>query len=795
MCLIRYGRNTSVLWVDRPLQVSPFIRYQAVEREGGMHMANEEQLAIERARLAMVVAAIERQLQQLSADNASIRRDIVEGRRHLFETESHDVSQWDTVVELATYMQQEYVRESVYLNAKASERRMRALLVRPYFGSFDFRAAGNQESERLYVGIQSLLDDNGEELVCDWRAPIASLFYEDRLGSVSYTSPLGRVEADILGKRQFIIKDGTLTAMFDTDLAIGDDVLREVLSGSGGERMHPIVATIQREQNTVIRDAEHRVLVVQGAAGSGKSSVAMQRVAFLLYKHRGHVSQDQIVIFAPNNLFADYISRVLPELGEEDVTRSTFPELAHALLGAHLKLETPGDRMEMRLHARDSGSPDHETEIVNIKGRARFADVIAAYVRYLQQGAMPFADLSHDGRLVVRGETLAAAFALGRASLPLDERIGQVRRALKAILQKYHAERIRTGVEEWESNPRYMGTPGEIHRQAVDSADEEVAHVKRLAARLPCFHVTALYRELFAKPELFARFAQEAGLDGDSSGLCTHSARRLSSDSGWPREDLAPAMLLRMAMSGSVIRGDIKYVVVDEAQDYSACEWTVFRTLFPRARFTVAGDVDQALDEPPASIASMLADVFPASDIHAAVLARSYRQTHQLAAFCHALGRSGDAGEWLHRDGALPRIVQLIDENHRPAILQNEISQLQARGARAIAIIGKTATECRDLMHSLQGRVEAVHITEETDACPAGVIVIPSYLAKGLEFDAVVISDASARRYPDERDRRLLYTVCTRALHDLCALHAGTLTPLIEQMDGSLYERAHVNHA
>ncbi len=751
-----------------------------------MDVASDGELKNEQAHLHTVIAAIRRQLATIAGDNATVRQEIMQERRHLFETESHDVSQWDTVVELATYMQREYAKESVYTAARERENRLRSLLARPYFGCFDFREQDRAQSERLYVGIQSFVSEEGEELVCDWRAPVSSLFYEDRLGRATYVSPLGPVEADIVAKRQFIIKDGELKTMFDTELAIGDDVLCEMLADSGGERMHPIVATIQREQNLVIRDADHRMLVVQGVAGSGKSSVAMQRVAYLLYRNRGRVRRDQILVFSPNELFRDYISRVLPELGEEDVAQSTFLEWAHKLLGSRLRVETTAARMDMLLGDGDEGQRTGRREASREKSGIKFVKVVAAYADHLNSGFMPFADLIHEGNVVVEGKTLKDVFTSGRATLSLEERIGRVRRVLKDSLEERRRLCVRDIVEELESRPHYVGTPGEIRRMAQERADGEIAELRRQASRLPCFNAAVLYRGLYDDHELLSRLAKEAGMTGDWPQLCRISADRLASGR-WPREDLAPAMLLRTAMSGAVIRGDIKYVIVDEAQDYSPCEWEVFRTLFPRARFTVVGDVNQAFDDAWSGLPQTLAAVFPPDAIHTTTLNKSYRQTRQLAAFGHALLAAEDGGEWLQRDGSLPRIIRVADERERPAALGVELARLLAAGARSIAVIGKTSDECLSLMQLSRGHFDAVHITEETGKYPAGVVVIPSYLAKGLEFDAVIIPDAGADRYPGERERRLLYMICTRALHELCAFYTRSLTPLMERIDPQLY--------
>ena len=230
---------------------------------------------------------------------------------------------------------------------------MNRLLPSPYFGRIDFQEDGLDFSEQIYIGVSSFVDEDGLSfLVYDWRTPIASLYYDYSPGAASYDTPGGRIEGTMELKRQYQIHDGQIRNMFDTSVTIGDELLQQVLGKGADSQMKSIVATIQKEQNAIIRNDKSRMLIVQGAAGSGKTSAALQRVAYLLYKHRERLKADQIVLFSPNPMFNSYVSTVLPELGEENMQQTTFQEYLDYWLGSTLRLEDPFDQIEYVLTAQ-----------------------------------------------------------------------------------------------------------------------------------------------------------------------------------------------------------------------------------------------------------------------------------------------------------------------------------------------------------------------------------------------------------------------------------------------------------
>ncbi|MGZ4134432.1 MAG: RNA polymerase recycling motor HelD, partial [Tumebacillaceae bacterium] len=337
---------------------------------------SEQEWQSEQQRVNHVVERINRRVEVLQENVSEVRQDITEFRKHFWDDVKLNLDDVDEAGETSITLKQQSEllseRERSLRHAEKEYQKLRRLQDAPYFGRIDFWEDGEPSIDHIYIGIGSFLDEESDQfLVYDWRAPVSSLYYDYGTGLAQFETPGGTVSGEIELKRQFRIRDGRIRNLFDTGVTIGDELLQEVLSRQSDAQMKSIVATIQREQNRIIRNERNRLLIVQGAAGSGKTSAALQRVAYLLYRYRETLSAEQIVLFSPNGMFNSYVSTVLPELGEENMGQTTFQDYLEHRLGRTFAMEDPFVQMEYTLTAMNE--PGYEARLAGIRYKASLA--------------------------------------------------------------------------------------------------------------------------------------------------------------------------------------------------------------------------------------------------------------------------------------------------------------------------------------------------------------------------------------------------------------------------------------
>ncbi len=610
--------------------------------------------------------------------------------------------------------------------AVARKRRLLKLAQSPYFGRLDFAPAGQQqEAAPVYIGVHSFLDEQQRRgLIFDWRAPISSLFYDFEPGEAAYTTPSGLVRGRIARKRQYKIRDGRLEFMLDSDVNIHDDVLQQELAKSSDDKLRNIVATIQRDQNAVIRNEEASVMVIQGVAGSGKTSIALHRIAFLLYRFRETIGAKDILIISPNKVFADYISNVLPELGEEHIPELGMEELAADLLENRYSFQTFFEQVSALLE-------DHEPafiERIRFKSSFEFLSQLNQYLLHIENTYFTFSDL-RVGRV-----TVPARFLQERVKayhrVPLLRRFAQVGNDVRDYV-RHAAGRKLTGPEK--------GSIGEA------------------VTRLFRFHnVLDLYRDFYrwlGRPELLPLDHQRPHLE---------------------YADVFALIYLRLRLEGSSAYAQVKHLLVDEMQDYTPVQYAVLARLFS-CRKTILGDVSQTVNPYSASSAETMERVFPQAEV--VRLLRSYRSTIEITAFAQRIAPNPDIIP-LERHGAAPGVARFEDENAEIAALPGLLAEFQRSGHHSLGIICKTQRQAERVYQAL--RTPGTYLlTAESTAFQEGIIITTAHLAKGLEFDAVIVPFVSAKAYQTEVDKRMLYVACTRAMHQLRLTHSGELTAFL----------------
>lgn len=671
--------------------------------------------------------------------------------------------------------------------------KLRKMLNSPYFGRIDFIEEDNGvqcQEESIYIGISTLTDEKtGEFLIYDWRAPISSMFYDCGLGEAAYHCSVGKIQGRITLKRQYKIANGVMQYMFNADLKIDDEVLQEILGKSVDDKMHTIVNSIQREQNQIIRDSSHRALFVEGPAGSGKTSVALHRIAFLLYRDRDILNEKNVLILSPNHLFSDYISNVLPEMGEENVLRMTFHDcVSESISQLPIRLETRTYHLESVLS--NGSSPEQVIRADNIafKSSGDFEKIMQEYLDWIQTR------LIDDYPMIeFRGQTIFSKaewkqyyldnFSAMPPALRLDKIRTLIHSRIRPIIHSVRKEKeteITARGEEVDKNT--------IKALARLAAQEEFSSFYEKLDKLTKLSPLPEYRRLFTGGWLFAQSAIKAAFPQNWKVIQKQTLAYLTNGT-MPYEDIPCFVYFQGVLQGFPVNREIKHLIIDEAQDYTTLQYKVLVNLFPNSTWTVVGDPAQIV-HPFLTTASFndMSDIIGSSKSIAFRLTRSYRSTKQIQAFCQALLSDHSEVESVNRSGLLPSITPIKKMQDLIPTLVHTIERIRKEGWHSVAIICKNTYQSTKIFSDLKDHIDLTLVISEDDAFHQGIVVIPSYLAKGLEFDAVLVINADAINYRREEERHILYTICTRTLHHLSLFHFGSLSPFISGMDENLYQ-------
>ena len=788
-------------------------------------MSNDQQWSEEQRRVDIVTDQIERKITDLEKEVGSFRDEVVEMRKDFWDEVTMNFSEADDVGETSTSMRQQSQvlsdRERSHLNTAAALDKMKRLHHSPYFGRIDFKEDGYPQAERIYLGIASLLDEKEESfLVYDWRAPISNLYYDGAPGPITYDTPSGEISGNIEMKRQFVIRDGRIRFMFDTGVTIGDELLQAVLSRTSDAQMKSIVATIQKEQNRIIRNDRTRMLIVQGAAGSGKTSAALQRVAYLLYKYREHLQADQMVLFSPNPMFNSYVSTVLPELGEENMLQTTFQEYLERRLGREYQLEDPFIQLEYVLSNTEDPGYTARMSGIRFKSSESFLKVITRFKDSLMSDGMKFKPVRFQGQAVVTAEAMAEKFYSFGSSVKLVNRLEMLRDWMLKELSAFGKSELEA---PWVDQQLDLMEPEDLQRAyqrlkrkqkgKMDTFDD-FAQEREILARmvvsdrlkplrkwiksLRFVDVRQLYTHLFQDQAQMIRLLEGEALPTHWEEICSMTLRRMKVQE-LAYEDITPYLYLRELLLGFHINSNIRHVIIDEAQDYSAFQLAFMKRLFPRAKITALGDFNQAIYAHSSVLSGTgpLTNLYGPENTEVIELTRSYRSTQEIVEFTRGMVPGGEEIIPFNRSGEKPAVNVSSDPEEHMKRITADLSHLIQEEYESVAVICKTAEESREVHEALSRVLPAAPklIKKTTLAFERGVHVIPAYLAKGVEFDAVLIYDGSAEQYAQEHERKLFYTACTRAMHLLHVYSLGKPSPFITSQPQQLYAMNHVSAA
>lgn len=760
----------------------------------------------EQQRLDIVMETISEQLSKLEKETLQRKNEVVNIRKHFWDEIKVNMDTFDDYLETIIGLRQETqalsVSQSTHKHASKRLSTLRRMQKVPYFGRIDFLEEGMSVKEQVYIGISSLMDKSGEDfLIYDWRSPISSVYYDYMPGPAQYTTPEGIIYGELEKKWQYLIREGVLQSMFDTSLTIGDEILQQVLGQGTNKHMQSIVATIQQEQNRIIRHDQGRLLIVHGAAGSGKTSAALQRIAYLLYKYRDRLNADQIILFSPNAMFNSYVSNVLPELGEENMQQVTFQEYLHHRLSKEFEVENPYEQLEYVL--TEAHTPAHSIRVANIRFKAstRFFEVIKAYRKSLEFNGMIFKDIHFRGQPILTAQQIGEQFYRNDTSLNFHNRLEKLTEwILKKVKEtekvewkkewvqeeiellsneEYHKARVYLAKKQGFARETIADYEMEPHKLARLIVSKKLKTLRKRIRALQFIDIKEIYKQLFIEPEQITQW-----VDGETpvewEAICQATREMLDEDKLY-YEDATPFLLMKELIQGFQTNSAIKHILVDEAQDYSPFQFEFLKRLFPFARMTVLGDFNQAIFAHASEIIdfNMLSSLYGPDETEVITMTRSYRSTKPIIEFTRKLVPNGERIMPFERDGALPVLTQLSDRAALHLAITTKVEALRQDGYNSIAIICKTAEESKHAFEALSNIEDVKLIKYGSPEYEQGVVIIPSYLSKGIEFEAVIIYDASEHIYGDDSLRRVFYTACTRAMHYLQLYSVGEPSPLL----------------
>ena len=673
---------------------------------------------------------------------------------------------------------------------------LKRLEKKPYFARIDFKEKGASEPESVYIGLASFSDKPDHFLIYDWRAPISSVYYEGKLGKVSYNTPVGPQEVDMTLKRQFQIKDGTIVTIFDTDEQVGDQMLLEALGNHSSTKMKSIVTTIQRTQNEIIRDTKDDLLFVQGAAGSGKTAAVLQRVAWLLYRYRGNLTSSQVVLFSPNQLFNDYIDQVLPELGEHNMVQMTYFQFANRRV-PRLHVQTLAQRFAASQDETSKNAQRLCTSLQYFKATERYA-------QRLGHAHMRFRNIMFNGKVFVSKEKIREIYYSFNNNYNLGNRLDGTKEALIKYLNhrvssemrsKWVEERVQSLSKE-ELDTLFANEPREFEsddkefkflaRKIVMKAFEPI---KRAINHNQWLNINAQYLHLLRVTPKLVNLA-EYGLTPDQWTAFVDQTKEELKQRNISAAGITIYLYLYDLITGKHGQRDIRYVFVDEVQDYDPYQLAYLKYRFPRAKFTLLGDLNQAIftHENSKSLLRQLSTMFDPDKTRVVQLTKSYRSTKQITDFTKHILLDGEAIEAFDRNGELPQVISAADFDGSVDALVSALDKYQDEHDQ-VAIIGKTLEDSEQLYRALEQRnIKTTLIRTENQRLVKGTIIVPSFLAKGLEFDAIIVWNANDQQYHGDDERQLLYTICSRAMHALTLTAVGQVTSLLDKVPTDEYQ-------
>lgn len=760
-----------------------------------MSAANHPAYKQELERCRYTLDYVEKSLERALEKRAKIGNELENVKRHMSGDNSADY----TSIMVNTLLQDTMALKIKNLYTARSK---------PYFARVDFQETGESKTEELYIGKMSLSRDEDQEIVIvDWRAPIANLYYEGRLGLSSYICPDGSIEGELLLKRQFAINTGELEEIFDIDITTNDEFLQTYLGANAENRLKEIVSTIQAEQNKIVRAPMWKPLIVQGVAGSGKTTIALHRIAYLIYTFEKSFEPENFMIIAPNRLFLNYISEVLPELGVERVKQTTFEDFAMELIGKTFKLTDANDKLNMFVNHNATKEQIIHNDLVRqasvLKTSMSFKDIIDEYIKEIEESFIPKMDITLGTKIIFPYEEINDLFLTQYGMWPIAQRMNEIKKSIttrlktvkQQIILQIEAEcdrkiaRARATITD-EKELQKLILDALAKRDRVLGKIEKVSKslVKEYVASLPKLSPYQYYRDLMEDDNTFDTIVSKYA-EIDVCKFTRQYTLKILNEKMLELEDLAPIIYLKYKIYGIDEKIPVKHIVIDEAQDFSVFQYYVLKKIVKDSSFTILGDLCQGIHSYRGvrQWEDIVNEVFEGRKCEFLTLEQSYRTTVEIMEAANKVMEKLENTALIRakpviRHGESVELISKTDINGISDDIVKRIKASKEKGYKTIAVICKTMEECQLILPLIIEADKCITIiTGKEKEYKSGIVIVPSYLSKGLEFDVVIISNANSQNYTkNELDIKLLYVAMTRPLHKLCIYYLGKKSLLLE---------------
>lgn len=675
--------------------------------------------------LAAVTQTLERSIREMAGQKQNLSDYLVEYRKQMIEENKFDEDK-----PLDAFDHEMFAKEENYKTVLRRINELQDLIDSPYFGKITFTE--HETKDEIYIGKYGYIDENNyEPIIIDWRAPIATLFYHGGLGNAVYNTPAGKTTAEILNRRQFIIRASQLQGMFDAEVEVRDEILQYVLSSNASEKLKDIIMTIQREQDEIIRYQPQGIAVVNGVAGSGKTTIALHRVAWLLYNYRKKL-EDKVLILGPNNIFMEYISQVLPTLGETGVRQNTLMDFVIDLLDDPELDVLP---QEDFLEAINQG----DTELfkdAEYKRSPAMLDDLDRYVKSLEKDMYRTEDIKFLGTTLMSGKEMEEALTRDFAHMSLMHRAMRIKRVIINRMKEVRNERLRQIDRKYKNTMKRLESGQTFMEETTMSRWQEV---RNLVNQVMEFRSEITYLGKGSIRELYMR--------QNTLRILTH-------------EDLIPMLYLKHKLEGVRLHFDVRYLVIDEAQDLSLNHFKVLKEITGCTNATIVGDLNQRLISWNDPGFLQLDQVFgPVQEFH---LNKSYRSTDEIVKYSDTFLAKGSSESLRHGDPVSRETA--LDLTGSVPLIKAAYARMKEEGMESVAIITRDIDTAQDLNNLLKNEIYYKFIRTQDGVYSSNTLLLSAFLAKGLEFDGVILVDTKPHR---QKPDLVKYIMSTRALHHL----------------------------
>ncbi len=699
---------------------------------GAIFLEKNLEFIIEEEKLQEVLKILNEEILKYIEKRKAVTDYILDYRKKTVEDYKDDE---DKVIDYFDH--EAYVKEEAFKTIDKRLSEFSKLKEVPYFGKVTFTEE-EEGAEELYIGRFGLTpEETYEPVIVDWRAPIASLFYKGNLGEAEYSSPVGEIKTNIIGRRQIIIKKGELKGIFDSAVDVKDEILQMVLTSNSGEKLKDIVMTIQEEQDNIIRAPKEKVVVVNGVAGSGKTTIALHRVSYLLYNYRKQFG-DKVLILGPNDIFIDYIAQVLPSLGESGgIEQTTFENFAIDEIGLEEPVKGFSEYMEEAMVGNEKALEEYK-----YKSSREFTRFLDSELNNMNKNYFNIKPVTYYGEEIVSIEEIRELFDKYYSYMPLFRRSEKIRRVLTSKIKDKRDEKVR------ELNKEIKDKISKLSQEELVIERNNLEFLRRVKIR-------EIVREVMnSRAELDEWIKHENVIELYKKITNTYELGYM---------DLAGILYFMVVLEGKKCKKEIKHVVIDEAQDYNLTQFKLIKELTGCKSFTIVGDTNQRLittDEAPAM--TNLEELFE-NNIELFKLEKSYRSTQEIMEY---------ASKFLNENNVVPLVrngepvIEEEAESEEDMIetIISIIEDYEEEGLESIAIITKDKESLRKLSPLLKEKIKVLTFDREDILYKGGKVLIPAYYAKGLEFDGVILLEEG------KTNNLVKYIMCTRALHRLSVI-------------------------